>query len=103
LQLLPYLNTIKSDPAACNRKPDFPRPSIDGSCWHPTRRECLAGGRGLLSAFNLIELNGDKLKVGSAVEDESTQDDEEQNRSSERPPIIFGAPWVGPPAGVAAR
>lgn len=38
----------------------------------------------MLSAFNLIELNGDKLKVGSAVEDESTQDDEEQNRSSER-------------------
>lgn len=41
--------------------------------------------------------------MGNAVEDESSQDDEEQNRSSERSPIIFGAPWVGPPAVVAAR
>ena len=47
--------------------------------------------------------NGDELKIDAAVDDEPTQDDEEQNRSGERSPIIFRAPWVGPPTVVAAR
>jgi hypothetical protein len=51
----------------------------------------------VLSQFRLIELDGDDLKADSAVEDEASQDNQKQNRSGERPPVILGAPWVGPP------
>jgi hypothetical protein len=49
----------------------------------------------------LIELSGDQLKVGAAVDDESRQDNEKQNCGGDWLPIIFGAPWIGPPAVVA--
>jgi hypothetical protein len=43
------------------------------------------------------------LKMDAAVDDESSQDNERDNGSSNRPPVIFAPPWVGPPAIVAAR
>ena len=43
------------------------------------------------------------LKIGAAVDDESSQDNEKHNCGSDRPPIIFRAPWIGPSAIVAAR
>jgi hypothetical protein len=44
------------------------------------------------------------LKVSAAaVDDESSQDNERHNCGSDRPPVIFAPPWVGPPAVVAAR
>jgi hypothetical protein len=55
-----------------------------------------------LHTFDSVD-NGDELKIDAAVDDEPTQDDEEQNRSGERSPIIFRAPWAGPPTVVAAR
>ena len=42
------------------------------------------------------------LKLDTTARDnQSTQDNEKYNRSDYRPPIIFGAPWVGPPTVVA--
>jgi hypothetical protein len=42
------------------------------------------------------------LKVDATARDnQSTQDNEQHNRGDYRPPIIFGAPWVGPPTVVA--
>jgi hypothetical protein len=41
------------------------------------------------------------LKVdATAIDNQSTQDNE-HNRGEYRPPIIFGAPWLGPPTVVA--
>jgi len=37
----------------------------------------------------------------TARDNQSTQDNEKHNRGDYRPPIIFGAPWVGPPTVVA--
>jgi hypothetical protein len=37
----------------------------------------------------------------TARDKQSTQDNEKHNRGDYRPPIIFGAPWVGPPTVVA--
>jgi hypothetical protein len=54
-----------------------------------------------LSAFDLG--HGDDLQVDAAVENEASQDKEKHNRRDERPPLIFGAPWVGPPAVVHIR
>ena len=45
----------------------------------------------------------ENLKVGGAVDEESSQDNEKHNCGSDRPPIIFRAPWIGPSAIVAAR
>src|SRR5215472_4760424 len=45
----------------------------------------------------------ENLKIGAAVDDESSQDDEKHDCGSDRPPIIFRAPWIGPSAIVAAR
>src|SRR5262249_29270418 len=49
----------------------------------------------------------DDLKADSGVEDEASQNNQKQNRSGERSPLIFGAPWVGSllyiPRGVIAR
>jgi hypothetical protein len=43
------------------------------------------------------------LKVDTTARDnQSAQDNEKHKRGDYRPPIIFGAPWVGPPT-VAAR
>src|SRR5262245_5127803 len=44
-----------------------------------------------------------KSKIGAAVDDESSQDNEKHNCGSDRPPIIFRVPWIGPSAIVAAR
>ena len=42
------------------------------------------------------------LKVSAAaVDDKSCQDNEKYNCGGDRPPVIFAAPWVGPPAVVA--
>jgi hypothetical protein len=42
------------------------------------------------------------LKVDATARDnQSTQDNEKHNRGDYRPPIIIGAPWVGPPTVVA--
>jgi hypothetical protein len=41
------------------------------------------------------------LKVdATAVDNQRTQDNEKNNRGGYRPPIIFGAPWLGPPTVV---
>ena len=41
------------------------------------------------------------LKVdATAIDDQSSQDNEKYS-CGDRPPIIFGAPWVGPPTVVA--
>ena len=37
-------------------------------------------------------------KIGAAVDDECSQDDEKDNCGDEGPPVIFGAPWIGPSA-----
>ena len=38
------------------------------------------------------------LKVSAtAVDDESSQDNEKHNCGGDRPPVIFAPPWVGPP------
>jgi hypothetical protein len=44
-----------------------------------------------------------RKQVGAAVDDESSQDNEKQNCGGDWPRVIFGAPWIGPPAVVAAR
>jgi hypothetical protein len=42
------------------------------------------------------------LKLDATARDnQSTQDNEKHNRRDYRPPIIFGAPWIGPPTVVA--
>jgi hypothetical protein len=42
------------------------------------------------------------LKVDATARDnQPTQDNEKHNRGDYRPPIIFGAPWAGPPTVVA--
>ncbi len=41
------------------------------------------------------------LEVDAAIDDQSCQDNEKHNRGCERPPVVFGAPWVGPPTVVA--
>jgi hypothetical protein len=42
------------------------------------------------------------LKVdATAIDDQSSQDNEKHNCGGDRPPIVFGAPWVGPPTVVA--
>ena len=42
------------------------------------------------------------LKVSAtAVDDKSCQDNEKYKCGGDRPPVIFAAPWVGPPAVVA--
>jgi hypothetical protein len=35
------------------------------------------------------------LEVDAAIDDQSCQDNEKHNRGCERPPVVFGAPWVG--------
>jgi hypothetical protein len=40
-------------------------------------------------------------KLGAAVDDECSHDNEKDNCADEWPPVIFGAPWVGPPTVVA--
>ena len=42
------------------------------------------------------------LKMDAAVDDESSQDNEKHNCGSDRPPVIFAPPRVGPPAVLAA-
>jgi hypothetical protein len=44
-----------------------------------------------------LNQNSDDLKVGAAVDDESSQNNEKQNCGGDRSPVMFGAPWVGPP------
>ena len=43
----------------------------------------------------------DQRAAAAAVDDKSCQDNEKYNCSGDRPPVIFAAPWVGPPAVVA--
>ena len=43
----------------------------------------------------------DQRAAAAAVDDKSCQDNEEYNCSGDRPPVIFAATWVGPPAVVA--
>ena len=43
------------------------------------------------------------LKMDAAVDDESSQYNERHNCGSDRPPVIFAPPWVGPSAVVAPR
>jgi hypothetical protein len=45
-----------------------------------------------------IVKDGNCFKVQAAVDDESNQDNETENRGGDRPPAIFGPPSVGPPA-----
>src|SRR6516162_11707710 len=40
----------------------------------------------------------DQRAAAAAVDDKSCQDNEKYNCSGDRPPVIFAAPWVGPPA-----
>src|SRR5262249_52878798 len=85
-ELLPFLHRFLQGPGDWRdrRRPPTAR---------PTRHSAAAGG--------VVDVMA--LKIDAAVNDEPTQDDEEQNRSGERSPIIFRAPWVGPPTVVAAR
>jgi hypothetical protein len=53
--------------------------------------------------FEFHRTNGDKLKVGTPLKDEASHDNQKQNRSSKWPPVIFGAPWVGPPAALISE
>src|SRR5262249_11338807 len=49
----------------------------------------------------LVLLASDQRAAAAAVDDKSCQDNEKYNCSGDRPPVIFAAPWVGPPAVVA--
>ena len=37
------------------------------------------------------------LKVDGAIDGQSSKENQKHNRRCERPAVIFGGPWVGPP------
>ena len=74
--------------------------AVDGPCSTPSSKIRLQ--LVFLRAFDLSSLRR-RLQVDAAVENEASQDKEKHNRRDERPPLIFGAPWVGPPAVVHIR
>src|SRR5262249_16034096 len=79
--------------------PTSPRSRFDTCRCRPSRSRSRQLQTAEVVLVHLIE----HLKVGAAVDEESSQDNEKHNRGSDRPPIIFRAPWIGPSAIVAAR
>src|SRR5262245_22997369 len=68
------------------------------------RRRTAAGpprGLRLTGATRRAPMHSDLKVSAAAVDDKSCQDNEKYNCSGDRPPVIFAAPWVGPPTIVA--
>jgi hypothetical protein len=98
------------DPEAVKRGKNGARNGGDGQePDHDLRSEdrwrgCVCAVRAGRSVRNLWPaLNSDDLnKMGAAVDEEATQDNENQSYGDERPPIVFEE-WVAPLAIVADR
>src|SRR6516225_3491769 len=93
--------------------PEHPPPSTRlMSCAHIANRQLsrIIGARGRTLDAPILCQRTHRARRGSpfplkvdatARDNQSTQDNEKHNRRDYRPSIIFGAPWVRPPAIVA--
>src|SRR6516164_1008313 len=71
--------------------------SSNGATQPPDHRS----GLRLTGVTRRAPMHSDLKVSATAVDDKSCQGNEKYNFSGDRPPVIFAAPWVGPPAVVA--
>ena len=73
--------------------------SSNGATQPPDQRS----GLRLTGVTRRAPMHSDLKVSATAVDDKSCQDNEKYKCGGDRPPVIFAAPWVGPPTVVAAR